>query len=332
MAYTPTESFWKHRRVFVTGCTGILGSWLTMRLVELGADVVGLIRDQVPHSNLNWSGFQTRINIVHGDVCDYDVLERALAEYEIEVVFHLAAQTIVPIANRVPRPTFETNVRGTWNLLEACRHNPTVERVVIASSDKAYGEQPVLPYTEEQPLLARYPYDVSKAAADMIAQSYYHTFGLPVAITRLGNIYGGGDLNWNRIVPGTIRSAYYGERPIIRSDGSPKRDYIYVKDAVNAYITLAEHLHREEVQGQVFNFAPEYPISVLDLTYLILERMGRADLEPLVLSTATGEIQNQYLSAEKAHRVLGWRPHYSLEEGLDETIAWYRAFFEQVEG
>lgn len=328
MSHPPASTFWKHRRVFVTGCTGILGSWLTMRLVELGAEVIGLIRDQVPRSNLNWSGFQTRIDIVHGDVCDYDLLERALAEYEVEVVFHLAAQTIVPIANRAPRPTFETNVRGTWNLLEACRHNPTVERIVIASSDKAYGEQPVLPYTEDQPLLARYPYDVSKAAADMIAQSYYYTFGLPVAITRLGNIYGGGDLNWNRIVPGTIRSAYYGERPIIRSDGSPKRDYIYVKDAVHAYITLAEHLDREEVQGQVFNFAPEHPISVLDLTRRILERMGRTDLEPIVLGTATGEIQNQYLSAEKAHRVLGWRPQYSLEQGLDETIAWYVAFFE----
>ncbi len=324
-------TFWRHRRVFVTGCTGILGSWLTIRLVELGAHVVGLIRDQVPRSNLNWSGFQTKIDIVHGDVCDYDLLERALAEYEIEVVFHLAAQTIVPIANRVPRPTFETNVRGTWNLLEACRHNPTVERIVIASSDKAYGEQPTLPYTEDQPLLARFPYDVSKAAADMIAQSYYYTFGLPVAITRLGNIYGGGDLNWNRIVPGTIRSAYYGERPVIRSDGTPVRDYIYVKDAVHAYITLAEHLHRGDVQGQVFNFAPEHPVSVFDLTRLILERMGRADLEPLVLGTATGEIQNQYLSAEKARRVLGWQPRYSLEQGLDETIAWYVDFFRRTE-
>jgi len=309
----------------------MLGSWLTIALVERGAHVVGLIRDQVPRSNLNWSGFQTRIDIVHGDVTDYDLLERALAEYEIEVVFHLAAQTIVPIANRVPRPTFETNVRGTWNLLEAARHNPTVKRVVIASSDKAYGEQPTLPYTEDQPLLARFPYDVSKAAADLIAQSYYHTYDMPVAITRLGNIYGGGDLNWNRIVPGTIRSAHYGERPIIRSDGTPVRDYIYVQDAAHAYITLAEHLHRPEVQGQVFNFAPERPVGALELARLILSRMGREDLEPQVVGTATGEIQRQYLSSERAREVLGWAPQYTLEEGLDETIAWYRGFFETTE-
>ena len=328
---TTNITFWKHRRVFVTGCTGILGSWLTIRLVELGAHVVGLVRDHVPRSHLNWSGFRDRIDVVYGDVTDYNVLERALAEYEIEVVFHLAAQTIVPIANRVPRPTFETNVRGTWNVLEACRHNPTVERIVVASSDKAYGEQPRLPYTEEQPLLARYPYDVSKAAADLIAQSYYHTFGLPLAITRLGNIYGGGDLNWNRIVPGTIRSVYYGERPIIRSDGTLVRDYIYVKDAVHAYLTLAEQLDRPEVQGEVFNFSPERPISALDLVRIILERMERTDLEPIILGTASGEIQRQYLSAAKARRVLGWRPKYTLEEGLDETITWYRAFFATTE-
>ena len=324
------RSFWRHRRVFVTGCTGILGSWLTLQLLDLEADVVGLVRDQVPQSWLNLSGVLDRINVVRGDITDYDLLERALAEYEVEVIFHLAAQTIVPIANRVPRPTFETNVRGTWNLLEAARHNPTVKRIVVASSDKAYGEQPRLPYTEDQPLLARYPYDVSKAAADMIAQSYYYTFNLPVAITRLGNIYGGGDLNWNRLVPGTIRSAYYGERPIIRSDGTPKRDYIYVKDAANAYITLAEHLHREDVQGQVFNFAPERPMSALEMTHLILERMGKSHLEPLVLGTARAEIQNQYLSAEKTRRVLGWQPRYSLEQGLDETIAWYTDFFRRV--
>ncbi len=325
------QNFWRHRRVFVTGCTGILGSWLTMHLVDAGAHVVGLIRDEVPFSLLNYSGYRKRINVVHGDVTDYDVLERALAEYEVDVIFHLAAQTIVPIANRVPRPTFETNVRGTWNVLEAARHNPTVRRVVIASSDKAYGEQPTLPYTEDQPLLARYPYDVSKAAADLIAQSYYHTFHLPVAITRLGNIYGGGDLNWNRIVPGTIRSLYYGERPLIRSDGTPVRDYIYVKDAVLAYVTLAEQLDREEVQGQVFNFAPERPVSVLELVRLIGQRMGREDLEPLVLGTAKAEIDRQYLSAAKARRILGWQPKYTLEQGLDETIDWYRAFLRETE-
>jgi len=325
------QNFWRHRRVFVTGCTGILGSWLTMHLVDAGAHVVGLIRDEVPFSLLNYSGYRKRINVVHGDVTDYDVLERALAEYEVDVIFHLAAQTIVPIANRVPRPTFETNVRGTWNVLEAARHNPTVRRVVIASSDKAYGEQPTLPYTEDQPLLARYPYDVSKAAADLIAQSYYHTFHLPVAITRLGNIYGGGDLNWNRIVPGTIRSLYYGERPLIRSDGTPVRDYIYVKDAVLAYVTLAEQLDREEVQGQVFNFAPERPVSVLELVRLIGQRMGREDLEPLVLGTAKAEIDRQYLSAAKARRILGWQPQYTLEQGLDETIDWYRAFLRETE-
>ncbi len=324
-------AFWRHRRVFVTGCTGILGSWLTEHLVTLGAQVVGLVRDRVPQSNLMRSRAWEHINVVYGDVTDYDVVERALAEYEVEVIFHLAAQTIVPIANRVPRPTFETNVRGTWNVLEAARHNPTVQRIVIASSDKAYGDQPTLPYTEDQPLLARFPYDVSKAAADMIARSYYYTFGMPVAITRLGNIYGGGDLNWNRIVPGTIRSLHYGERPVIRSDGTLVRDYIYVKDAVHAYITLAELLHREEVRGEVFNFAPEQPISVLELVQRISEHMGRPDLPPLVLGTATGEIKHQYLSAEKARRVLGWRPRYTLDDGLRETIAWYREFFAREE-
>jgi len=325
------DPYWQDKNVFITGCTGILGSWMSIRLLKAGAHVVGLIRDQVPNSNLHRSGFQEKMDLVHGDITDYDLLERALAEYEIDTVFHLAAQTIVGIANRVPRPTFEANIKGSWNILEAARQNPTVRRIVVASTDKAYGDQPELPYTEEQPLLARYPYDVSKAAADMIARSYYHSFGLPVAVTRLGNIYGGGDLNWNRIVPGTLRSIYRGQNPVIRSDGTPERDYLYVQDAVTAYLVLAQALDRPEVQGKAFNFSPEAPISALALVQLILRLTGEEDLRPVIMSQGKikGEIDRQYLSSQRARQMLNWQPQYSLEEGLRESIAWYWAFFQE---
>ncbi|MFL7790708.1 MAG: NAD-dependent epimerase/dehydratase family protein, partial [Anaerolineae bacterium] len=280
------QAFWLDRPVFVTGCAGFLGSWLSIALVEAGASVVGLIRDQVPFSQLRRSGYLDRVTIVHGDVTDYEMVERVLNEYEIDAVFHLAAQTIVPIANRAPLSTFETNVKGTWTVLEAARRSPTVTRLTVASSDKAYGVHETLPYVEDAPLLGCHPYDVSKTCADILARAYFATYDLPVAVTRCANLYGGGDLNWNRIVPGTVRSLIRGERPVIRSDGTLLRDYLYVRDAVHAYMTLAEHLDEGGVQGEAFNFGMDKPTSVLEMVQAIVAVSDRPDLEPVVLDDA----------------------------------------------
>ena len=307
--------------MLVTGFTGLLGSWLTKELVEKGANVVGLIRDIVPQSNLD--GVTEKISVVHGDVEDLNVVERALNEYEIDTVFHLAAQTIVVTANRSPISTFETNIKGTWNVLEASRRINTVKCVVVASSDKAYGDQEKLPYDETTPLKGTHPYDVSKSCADLIAYSYYKTYNLPVCITRCGNFYGGGDLNFNRLVPGTIRSVLNNERPKIRSDGTLIRDYIYVKDGVNAYILLAEKMREMNIAGESFNFSNEDKHTVKDITEKILKLMD-SKLKPEILNEAKNEIKHQYLSAKKAREVLGWKPKYSLEEGLKETMDWYK--------
>jgi len=325
-----SDTYWRHKNVFITGCTGILGSWLTMHLVEKGVNAIGLIRDLVPMSNLNWSGFHTRINVVRGTLSDYELLLRTLNEYEVDTIFHLAAQTIVTIANRSPLSTFESNIKGTWNLLEAARQTETVRRVVVASSDKAYGEHDRLPYKEDFPLQGRHPYDVSKSCVDLLAQSYYYTYGMPIGIIRCGNIYGGGDLNFNRVIPGTIRSLYDHEPPVIRSDGTPERDYIYVKDAVEAYLTLARFLDQDEIRGQAFNFSNEKPITVLNLVQKIVEIYGETDLYPKILGKGKqkGEIQSQYLSSEKARKFLKWKTTYSMDKGLRETIDWYRAFFD----
>lgn len=320
------SEFWKQRRVFVTGCTGILGSWLTLALLDAGAEVVGLIRDRVPLSNLNLTGADKRIIAVDGDICDGALIERVLNEYEIETVFHLAAQPLVRLANRAPVGTFEINVRGTWLLLDACRVSPTVKRIVVASSDKAYGDQDVLPYTEDAPLQGRHPYDVSKSCADLITQAYARTYHLPVAITRCGNIYGGGDLNWDRIVPGTIRSVLRGESPVIRSDGSPLRDYLFVEDIVDGYLRLAERLDDVSVHGQGFNFGMDDPRSALDMARSIIAISDHPELQPTVLNQASNEIGKQYLSSAKAHRVLGWSAQHSLEAGLRRTLDWYRDF------
>ena len=295
-------SFWQDRPVFVTGGTGLLGSWLVKRLLEAGADVVCLVRDWVPQSELVRSGRIEQVNIVRGDVCDRDLIERALGEYEVEVVFHLAAQTIVGIANRNPVSTFATNIEGTWNLLEACRRSPKVTSIVVASSDKAYGDQEQLPYDETRRCKGRHPYDVSKSCADLIAQTYAATYDLPVAITRCGNFYGGGDLNWNRIVPGTIRSVLRGERPVIRSDGKFVRDYFYVEDGAAAYMLLAERLASDaSLRGQAFNFSNESQVTVLELVDLILKKMNLR-LQPEMLNQASNEIRHQFLSAERAAR------------------------------
>lgn len=316
-------TFWRDRRVFVTGGTGLIGGWLVRALLERGADVVILVRDWVPRSELIGGGLLDRVTIVRGNVCDQTLLERVLGEYEIVTVIHLAAQTIVTIANRNPVSTFESNIAGTWSLLEACRRSPTVKQVVLASSDKAYGESKDLPYVETMPLDAIHPYDVGKACGDLIGRSYARTWGVPVAITRCGNFFGGGDLNWNRLVPGTIRSVLRGERPVIRSDGKPVRDYIYVEDAASAYLVLAEKLaENPALAGEAFNFSNETRLSARALVDRILTLMG-SSLAPVVLNEATNEIVNQYLDAGKARSLLDWRPAFSLDEGLTRTIAWY---------
>jgi CDP-glucose 4,6-dehydratase len=322
------SEFWRDRPTLVTGATGLLGYWLTTRLVAAEADVVCLVRDWVPQSEFVRQGLLERVKVVRGDVCDYEVLERTLNEYEVDTVFHLAAQTIVGIANRNPLSTFQTNVQGTWNVLEACRRNPAVHSVVTASSDKAYGDQAELPYSEDTPLEGRHPYDVSKSCADLIAHAYAVSYSLPVAVTRCGNFYGGGDLNWNRIVPGTIRAVVRGERPVIRSDGQYIRDYFYVEDGAAAYMLLAEELsQRPELRGQAFNFSNQLQIPVLDLVWRILSHM-ESTLAPEVRNEATNEIRHQSLSAEKARRVLNWAPLFDLDEGLRRTITWYREFLQ----
>jgi len=323
------KAFWQERPVLVTGATGLLGSWLTRELLNQGAFVVALIRDWLPENELFRSGDLARVCVVRGDICDQQTVERALGEYEIDTVFHLAAQTIVGIANRNPISTFESNIRGTWSVLEACRRSPLVKQIVVASSDKAYGSHEQLPYSESAALQGRHPYDVSKSCADLLAQSYATTYGLPVCVTRCGNLYGGGDLNWNRIVPGTIRSAMNGEPPIIRSDGSYIRDYFYVEDGALAYLSLAEQMASNRIlAGEAFNFSNEIQVTVLDLAKTILSLIGREDLELDVRGEASNEITHQYLNAGKARSLLGWHPRYSLEEGLTRTILWYRDFLQ----
>ncbi|MGP0097262.1 MAG: GDP-mannose 4,6-dehydratase [Terriglobales bacterium] len=320
------SAFWRDRSVFVTGATGLLGSWLVQQLLDAGANVVGLIRDWVPQSELVRSRSIERVNVVRGDIIDRHLLERTLGEYEVEVVFHLAAQTIVGIANRNPVSTFSTNIEGTWNVLEACRRSPRVLSIVVASSDKAYGDQPQLPYNETMPLQGRHPYDVSKSCADLIAQTYAASYNLPVAITRCGNFYGGGDLNWNRVVPGTIRSILRGEGPVVRSDGNFVRDYFYIEDGASAYMLLAERLASyAAIRGQAFNFSNESQVSVLEMVDLILRKMN-STLQPVVLNQASNEIRHQFLSAERARTMLNWQPQFTLDSGLDRTLAWYRDF------
>jgi CDP-glucose 4,6-dehydratase len=320
---------WRDRSVLVTGASGLLGSWLTRRLVADGANVVCLLRDWVPQSEFVQARQHEKVSVVHGDVEDRATVERAIGEYEIEVVFHLAAQTIVGIANANPVSTFESNIRGTWNVLESCRRSARVKSVVVASSDKAYGDQTELPYNEDMPLQGRHPYDVSKSCADLIAQSYAFTYDFPVGITRCGNFYGGGDLNWNRVVPGTIRSVFRGERPVIRSDGQYVRDYLYVEDGAAAYMLLAERLSSHpELAGMAFNFSNEIQLTVLQLVQKILQKMG-SDLSPEVQNQPLKEIRKQYLSAQRARELLQWAPAFTVDEGLERTIVWYRRMFEE---
>ncbi len=322
------EKFWQDRNVLVTGATGFLGAWLTGALSRKGANVTALVRDRVSRSRLETEDLVNHIDVVSGDIEDFFLLQRVLNEYEIQTVFHLAAQTIVGIANRNPLSTFETNIKGTWNLLEAARGVSTIEQIVVASSDKAYGDQETLPYEETFPLQGAHPYDVSKSCADLISFTYFKSYALPVCITRCGNFYGGGDLNFNRIVPGTIRSALRDKNPIIRSDGSFIRDYIYIENAVEAYIMLAEKMSEDKgLHGEAFNMSCENQMTALELVEKILSVMGRDDLKPEILGEASNEINHQYLSAKKAREILGWKPAFSVDEGLKLTIEWYKDFF-----
>ena len=321
-----TQQFWIDRPVLVTGATGLVGGWLVARLLAAGATVTCLVRDEVPASALVQSGDAQRVSVVRGDVRDQEVLERVLGEYEVDTVFHLAAQTAVGVANRNPVSTLDTNIRGTWAVLEASRRSPAIRSVVVASSDKAYGTAPAL-CAEDTPLQGRHPYDVSKSCADLISRSYAETYGLPVVVTRCGNFFGGGDLNWNRLVPGTIRAALRGRSPVIRSDGSPIRDYFYVEDGARAYMTAAEEMAKHpELAGDAFNFSNGQALSVLAMTHHVLRAVG-GGLEPEIQNDAPHEIQEQSLDASKAHRVLGWTAQWTLDDALARTVQWYRQHF-----
>lgn len=320
-------SFWANRRVFVTGATGLLGSWLTAELLRRRATVIALVRDWMPDSESVTAGTLEQCRLVRGELEDYMLMLRALNEYEVDTIFHLGAQTIVGTANRSALSTFESNVRGTWTLLEAARAcGARIERVIVASSDKAYGTHEHLPYTEDAPLVGRFPYDVSKSCADLISQSYFHSFRLPVTVTRCGNLYGGGDLNFNRLVPGTIRSALRNQSPVIRSDGSFVRDYFYVGDAVDAYLQLAERVPGDAFTGEAFNFGTETPLSVIEMAERILGVMGRESLPLTILNQASNEIPRQYLDCTKARSRLQWRPRHTLETSLEATVQWYTTY------
>jgi len=322
------STFWNNKNVFITGGTGFLGSYLVKKLVNYGANVTILVRDYIPQSNIYRGEEYKKVNVVHGTLEDYLLIERTLGEYEIDTVFHLAAQAIVGVANRNPLGTFKSNIEGTWNILEAARKSPLIKRVIVASSDKAYGDQEKLPYDENMPLQGKHPYDVSKSCADLIAQTYYETYKLPVCITRCGNLYGGGDLNFNRIIPQSIQSILNNKAPVIRSDGSFIRDYFYIEDAVDAYINLAEKVVELNSGGQAFNFSNEIQLTVLELVNKILKIMG-SSMKPIILNQGSNEIIHQYLSAKKARTILGWSPNYTIDEGLSKTIEWYKDFLKK---
>ncbi len=324
MSELTNPSFWAGKSVFVTGGTGLVGSWLVKKLLAARANVVLLVKDVNPLSEISRSGDLSRVAVTYGVLEDFATLEHIINLYDVDTVFHLGAQTQVTVAHRYPLQTFEANVRGTYNLLEACRiHSNLVKRVVVASTDKAYGTQKILPYTETTPLDARHSYDVSKSCADLIAQAYAHTYGSPIGITRFGNVYGGGDWNLQRIVPGTVISLAENRPPLIRSDGKPLRDYIFVEDVAEGYLRLAEKLSDHGVVGQAFNFSNEKPVSVLQIVGAIQKLMGREDLAPVIQNTAKAEIPEQYLDATKAKNLLGWRARFTLEDGLRRSIDWY---------
>ena len=324
MTQEGSNTYWSDKRVLVTGASGMVGSWLTRWLSESGAYTVAFIADTDPQSELIRSGIINKINVINGRLENYDDIERAINNHEVDSIFHLGAQPIVGAADRAPRHTFESNIQGTWNLLDACRTlTPLVKRIVVASSDKAYGTQSVLPYTEDMSMNGDHPYEVSKSCTDLISTTYAHTYGTPVTIARCGNIYGGGDLNWNRIIPGTFRALLRGEQPILRSDGTFIRDYLHVDDVVSAYLALGENSDKPEFAGHAFNFSDESPLTVMQIFSAICEAAGKPNTKPVVLNEATGEIKDQYLDSTKAHEVLGWHARVSLQDGLKKSFSWY---------
>ena len=330
MSNSPSSEYWSGKRVLVTGATGMVGAWLTRWLVDAGAYTVAFISDTDPQSELIRSGYINRVAVINGRLEKYDDIERAINNQEVDTIFHLGAQPIVGAADRSPRHTFESNIQGTWNLLDSARVlDGLVKRIVVASSDKAYGTQPVLPYTEDMSLNGDHPYEVSKSCTDLISTTYARTYGLPITIARCGNIYGGGDLNWNRIVPGTFRSLLRGEQPILRSDGTFIRDYLHVDDIVSAYLLLGESTDKPELAGHGFNFSDESPLTVMQVYKAICEAAGQADTSPKILNAAAGEIKDQYLDSKKAHDVLGWHANVSLRDGLSKSFDWYKTLLEK---
>lgn len=331
VALQGSVAYWSSKRVLVTGASGMVGSWLTRWLAESGAYTVAFIADTDPQSELVRSGTINKVSVVNGRLESYDDIERAINNHEVDSIFHLGAQPIVGAADRAPRHTFESNIQGTWNLLDACRVlSPLVKRIVVASSDKAYGTQPILPYTEDMSMNGDHPYEVSKSCTDLISTTYARTYGTPVTIARCGNIYGGGDLNWNRIVPGTFWSLMRNKQPVLRSDGTFVRDYLHVDDIVSAYLLLGESTDKVEFRGQGFNFSDESPLTVMQIYNAICGAAGKTGTEPLILNAASSEIKDQYLDSTKARNVLGWRASVTLEEGLKKSFDWYRNFFEAL--
>ncbi len=320
------KRFWKEKNVFVTGADGFIGGWVAKRLVDEGANVTVIVRDMKVENAFDSLVFRQKVNIVQGDIADTLLMQRIMNEFSIEYVYHLAAQAIVGIANKSPLSTFETNIKGTWNILEAARNCSSIKGVVVASSDKAYGDQEKLPYTEDQPLKGLYPYDASKVCTDVLTRCYFKTYGLPIAVTRNANTYGGGDMNFNRIVPQTIKSLIDGEVPVIRSDGLLERDYMYIKDAVDAYLLIGENMDREDVMGNAFNFGVGQPISVINLFNKMIKISG-SKIKPKILNQASNEIKRQYLCVDKVKKTFGWEPRYSLDAGLKETMEWYKRYF-----
>ncbi|MCG2711492.1 MAG: GDP-mannose 4,6-dehydratase [Candidatus Omnitrophica bacterium] len=317
---------WKNRNVFVTGADGFIGAWLVKRLVEEKANVIVLIRDVKQPATYKLLNLEKKVTQAQGDIIDYNLMARLLNEYSIDSCFHLAAQALVQIANRSPISTFESNIKGTWNILEACRNTKTIKRIITASTDKAYGEQKDLPYTEDSPLLGLYPYDASKACADILARSYAVSYDLPIAVTRNANTYGGGDLNSSRIIPDAICSILQGKEFLIRSDGTPEREYMYVEDAVDGYLTLAEAVDKKNVRAQAFNFSTGEVLNAVDLFKKIAKLCAKPKAKMKVLGVAKNEIDKQYLSSKKAAEVLKWKPRYDLESGLKRTIKWYKKY------
>ena len=321
------SNFWKGRNVFITGGDGFIGSWLTKALVEKGANVICLIRDIAQHGGLTLHKLNNSVEMVFGSVTDYALMQRVLNEKKVDTCFHLAAQAIVRVANESPLSTFESNIKGTWVLLEACRNYKNISRIIAASSDKAYGKHDKLPYSEEFSLLPIHPYEASKACSDILVRSYAQTYDLPVAVTRCANTYGGGDLNFDRIVPETIKHILFGEPILIRSNGKFKREFFYVKDAAKAYLVMGEKLEELGLKGEAFNFGTDQPVVILDLVRKIVEISGKHDTEIKILNEAKAEIKDQFLSNKKARSVLNWSPEYDLDRGLRETYEWYKDHF-----